>query len=157
MKAILALPAHLALPADDVRSHRTPDGASRSLSESAIAALKRWYRRDYDFIALCEDLNLLEPLDQRWADRRPDEVPLIQGQDSTPKSVAPRVVRSTARLNTLATPSRTGGNSRVDVRARGAESGSRTRRSRRFPARLWTARPGSRSGGARSGSSPASR
>lgn len=65
MKAILALPAHLALPADDVRSHRTPDGASRSLSEAAIAALKRWYRRDYDFIALCEDLNLLEPLDQR--------------------------------------------------------------------------------------------
>jgi hypothetical protein len=39
-----------ALPKDEVKSHKNPEHFDKKLSETAIANLKVWYSRDYDFI-----------------------------------------------------------------------------------------------------------
>lgn len=44
------------LPTDDVRAHRTPVIADRRLTDVAVENLRRWYRRDYDFLDLCNRL-----------------------------------------------------------------------------------------------------
>jgi hypothetical protein len=39
------------LPNDQVKSHRNPDDVDKKLSTTAIANLKNWYSKDYDFLA----------------------------------------------------------------------------------------------------------
>lgn len=56
LKSILNLPQHARLPADDVTSHRTPQGLDRKLDDVAQQALRRWYARDYEFLKLCRSL-----------------------------------------------------------------------------------------------------
>lgn len=48
--------SHLDLPRDDRRAHRSTDPAARELPAPARDALADWYRRDYEFVALCRDL-----------------------------------------------------------------------------------------------------
>jgi hypothetical protein len=46
----------LALPHDDRRAHRSTDASARELPPAARDALADWYRRDYEFVALCREL-----------------------------------------------------------------------------------------------------
>ena len=56
LKSLLGLPARLALPRDEVGSHRNPGGLDRVLEATAVENLRHWYREDYRFLALCEEL-----------------------------------------------------------------------------------------------------
>ena len=38
------------LPADNIRSHKSPEGVEKRLSDLAVANLKQWYQRDYAFM-----------------------------------------------------------------------------------------------------------
>jgi hypothetical protein len=49
----LALPESVGLSKDKVRSHRTPEGLDKRLSEVGEANLRRWYERDFAFVELC--------------------------------------------------------------------------------------------------------
>jgi hypothetical protein len=55
LKVKLDLPASVQLP-DDVNAHRNPPGLDKRLDDDAIAALRTWYARDYDFYRLCQHL-----------------------------------------------------------------------------------------------------
>jgi hypothetical protein len=46
----------LTLPRDDATAHRTASDLDRTLAPEARAALEEWYRRDYEFVALCREL-----------------------------------------------------------------------------------------------------
>lgn len=59
LKSLLSLPDGLALPTDDVAAHRNPQTVDRRLSETGEANIRRWYRADFAFIALCERRGLL--------------------------------------------------------------------------------------------------
>jgi hypothetical protein len=54
LKTLLDLPPHLALPGDEVESHRNPADVDVTLDDTARANLKLWYREDYRFLALCQ-------------------------------------------------------------------------------------------------------
>ena len=56
LKAVLGLPAGTALPAEDIETHRNPPDLDTSLEAGAVENLKSWYREDYRFAALCEEL-----------------------------------------------------------------------------------------------------
>jgi hypothetical protein len=56
LKSLLNIPSHIRLPADDVTSHRSPQGFDRTLDDTAQAALRKWYARDLEFIDLCRSL-----------------------------------------------------------------------------------------------------
>ena len=53
LRELLGLPASVELPADELRSHRSPSGVDKHLSDVATGNLERWYGRDYAFIDLC--------------------------------------------------------------------------------------------------------
>lgn len=55
-KAKLGLPDDLVLPADDIISHRTPEGLATTLGPAATSNLRDWYARDYEFMLLCEEV-----------------------------------------------------------------------------------------------------
>jgi hypothetical protein len=63
LKALLNLPAHVELPKDEARSHRSPAGLDRTLDDTSQAALREWYARDYEFVELCRSLR------SRWLRR----------------------------------------------------------------------------------------
>jgi hypothetical protein len=46
----------LSLPADPSLAHVAPPGTNKELSEEAAANVRRWYARDYEFLALCDEL-----------------------------------------------------------------------------------------------------
>lgn len=50
----LDLPQNVKLPTDDVLAHRSPQDLDKTLTDEAIENLKKWYREDIKFIALCE-------------------------------------------------------------------------------------------------------
>jgi len=50
----------VSLPEDDVLRHKTPDGYSTNLSEEAVNSLKKWYKRDYEFLEFIQKLGLLK-------------------------------------------------------------------------------------------------
>jgi hypothetical protein len=52
---VLGLP-ELVLPDTPELAHRAPPGATTALSEEAEANIRLWYRRDYDFLELCDEL-----------------------------------------------------------------------------------------------------
>jgi hypothetical protein len=47
----------LDLPTDDVKAHRTPTSSRSPLSPAAVANLQQWYARDFELIALCDELH----------------------------------------------------------------------------------------------------
>ena len=58
LKTLLKLGDEVSLPNDKVKSHRSPGGVDKTLSEEAAANIKQWYARDYRFIRLCGELGL---------------------------------------------------------------------------------------------------
>jgi len=56
LRGLLKLGDHVQLPGDDVNSHRNPQSVDRRLDPSAQENLKRWYRRDYQLIDVCDEL-----------------------------------------------------------------------------------------------------
>lgn len=56
MKNLLGLPAAADLPNDDVQAHRNPVTANKKLEEAALANLKRWYVREFEFLDVCREL-----------------------------------------------------------------------------------------------------
>ena len=56
IKAKLELPQELALPKDDLVSHRNPKHLDKKLDPQAEVNLRQWYKADYDFIELCNEL-----------------------------------------------------------------------------------------------------
>ena len=68
MREIFGLPADLELPSDPVTAHRSqrPAGATE-LDDAAVAALRRWYARDYELLDFCEDIRRREG----WAPGEP--------------------------------------------------------------------------------------
>lgn len=61
LRAKLSLPPSVGLSTDKVRTHRTPEGLNKNLSELAVSNLRSWYARDYAFIELCRQLVLERP------------------------------------------------------------------------------------------------
>jgi hypothetical protein len=56
LKEKLGLSEAVSLPNDDVNAHRNPKGVDKRLDEQAVANLRKWYRDDYRFVALCEKI-----------------------------------------------------------------------------------------------------
>ena len=52
----LGVPA-LELPSDSVAAHRSTTDAKSVLAPEARVALAEWYRKDYEFLELCRELN----------------------------------------------------------------------------------------------------
>ncbi len=44
------------LPDDDIQAHRNPGDLDNSLENDAIKNLKHWYKKEYEFLALCKSL-----------------------------------------------------------------------------------------------------
>jgi hypothetical protein len=57
LRQLLGLPETVALPSDDLNTHRSPADVDKTLSDVARANLERWYGRDYAFIDLCATLD----------------------------------------------------------------------------------------------------
>ena len=56
LKSKLGLPDGVSLPDDPVRSHRSPRNLDRTLGGTALANLHAWYRDDFRFVTLCEEV-----------------------------------------------------------------------------------------------------
>ena len=56
LKSKLGLPETLVLPKDEVAAHRSPVHLDRRLEPRAAENLRRWYARDYEFVALCQKI-----------------------------------------------------------------------------------------------------
>jgi len=54
LKSKLGLPENLTLPKDEIRAHKNPLGLDKTLTDEARSNLNEWYKRDFEFIALCE-------------------------------------------------------------------------------------------------------
>lgn len=54
LRQLLGLPDSVALPQAGAKAHRNPDHLDKRLDEEAIANLRTWYARDYEFLALCK-------------------------------------------------------------------------------------------------------
>lgn len=50
---LLGLPADTALPQDPVKAHRAP-GGSTHMGPAKTATIKKWYAKDYEFIAIAD-------------------------------------------------------------------------------------------------------
>ena len=62
MKTLLELGDEVSLPNDNVKSHRSPGGEDKTLSDEAAANIREWYVQDYRFIQLCDELGFfVEP------------------------------------------------------------------------------------------------
>lgn len=57
----LGLPEMVALPTDDVAAYRSQHVGYIELDETAEAALKAWYRTDYELVAVCRQLSASGP------------------------------------------------------------------------------------------------
>jgi hypothetical protein len=56
LREILKLPKIAALPDDDVGMHRNPERLDKSISESGVIALNKWYSEDIKFVLLCNEI-----------------------------------------------------------------------------------------------------
>lgn len=56
LKKKFGLPESAALPSDDVQSHRNPKNVDKFLEDEAIINLKNWYKDDFSFVKICENL-----------------------------------------------------------------------------------------------------
>lgn len=53
--------SELSLPDTPELAHRAPPGAPSTLSEEAEANIRAWYARDYEFLALCDEIRSSQP------------------------------------------------------------------------------------------------
>jgi hypothetical protein len=63
LKLRIGLPENAELPSDDVQSNRNPDPGEKAIEDKGVANLKHWYKADFQFIALCEQLIRHQNLD----------------------------------------------------------------------------------------------
>lgn len=56
MKSELGLPQDLELPTDPTRAHRRQIGVRDTLDDDAIAALRKWYARDYRLLTFFDEV-----------------------------------------------------------------------------------------------------
>jgi hypothetical protein len=56
IRALLELPEEVSLPADPKKAHRRDRSDEPTLDEAAQAALRKWYKRDYELVRVCERL-----------------------------------------------------------------------------------------------------
>ena len=56
LKSKLGLPKNAKLPNDDILAHRNPAELDKTLTKKAIENLKNWYKDDFKFIILCEEI-----------------------------------------------------------------------------------------------------
>lgn len=56
LKLKLGLPENTKLPDDDILAHRNPVELNKTLADEAVENLKKWYKDDFKFIALCEEI-----------------------------------------------------------------------------------------------------
>lgn len=56
ISAVLELPSEVRLPADPKKAHRRQGSDDAPLSDAAQAALREWYRCDYELVRVCERL-----------------------------------------------------------------------------------------------------
>jgi hypothetical protein len=56
LKSKLTIPGSAELPSDEVNAHKSPQSVDKNLSDKARENLKAWYREDYDFIEVCNQL-----------------------------------------------------------------------------------------------------
>lgn len=57
LKVLLHLPPDVTLPRDDIHAHRNPGSLDKRLDETAVRNLRAWYQADYDFLALCAEID----------------------------------------------------------------------------------------------------
>jgi hypothetical protein len=57
LKGKLGIPQHVALPTNDIQTHRTPKELDTELNKTAIMNVKSWYSQDYKFLQLCKQLS----------------------------------------------------------------------------------------------------
>ena len=56
LKSKLDMPENAQLPNDEIDTHRNPEGLDKALTDEAVENLKKWYKDDFEFIALCEEV-----------------------------------------------------------------------------------------------------
>jgi Sulfotransferase family len=56
LRTMIGLPDDVRLPDDDAKAHRNPTNLDKALSPVAVENLRNWYRRDYEFVSLCEQI-----------------------------------------------------------------------------------------------------
>lgn len=56
LATILGLPPSARLPDDGVLAHRSPSHLARDVDAEGERNLQRWYRSDFEFVALCREL-----------------------------------------------------------------------------------------------------
>lgn len=59
LKKILNLPGSISLPESSINSHKNTDSVDKNLDPEAIKNLKNWYTRDYEFLKLLRECNLI--------------------------------------------------------------------------------------------------
>ena len=57
LKRILRLPVYLKLPDNDLKAHRNPVKSEKSLDAIALRNLKKWYKKDYEFLSFLKSKN----------------------------------------------------------------------------------------------------
>ncbi|MEX0289518.1 MAG: sulfotransferase family 2 domain-containing protein [Flavobacteriaceae bacterium] len=60
LKEKLSLSENLQLPGKGINSHSSPETLDKTLSPLALANLRSWYARDYEFLKLLENKNLIK-------------------------------------------------------------------------------------------------
>ena len=53
LRAMLQLSEEISLPTDPVKAHRNPGNLDYALDDEATENLRKWYRRDQEFIEFC--------------------------------------------------------------------------------------------------------
>lgn len=56
LKSMLCLPRRVELPTNPIHAHRNPPDTDKTLTQEAIENLNRWYRADFEFLALCQSM-----------------------------------------------------------------------------------------------------
>ena len=56
LKRILGVPQSVSLPADDITAHRNPTNLDKSIEESGVLALHKWYSDDFEFMSRCKEI-----------------------------------------------------------------------------------------------------
>lgn len=59
LKKILSIPNKVRLTKDKVKMHKNPEDLDKHLSLKAKKNLRKWYAKDFEFIKLCEKLELI--------------------------------------------------------------------------------------------------
>lgn len=61
LKVAFELAPELALPTDPVSAHRTDPAQDKTLSPAARDALREWYAKDYELLAVCDEIRATLP------------------------------------------------------------------------------------------------